>query len=115
MWQLKALCSYWITRGLVHSPAPPRWRAEEKMKIVVIGGTGLIGSKTIRLLRSAGHDALAAAPDTGVNTVTGEGLETILDGAAVVIDLANSRSLSPRPRWTFLRRTRRTFLPQKRA
>jgi uncharacterized protein YbjT (DUF2867 family) len=62
------------------------------MKIVVIGGTGLIGSKTIVRLRSAGHDALAAAPDTGVNTVTGEGLEAALEGADVVVDLANSRS-----------------------
>ena len=65
------------------------------MKIVVIGGTGLIGSKTIVLLRDAGHDALAAAPDTGVNTVTGEGLEAALDGAEVVVDLANSRSFEP--------------------
>ena len=65
------------------------------MKIVVIGGTGLIGSKTIVLLRGAGHDALAAAPNTGVNTVTGEGLEAALDGAEVVIDLANSRSFEP--------------------
>jgi len=65
------------------------------MKIVVIGGTGLIGSKTIVLLRRAGHDALAAAPDTGVNTLTGEGLEAALNGASVVIDLANSRSFEP--------------------
>jgi uncharacterized protein YbjT (DUF2867 family) len=65
------------------------------MKIVVIGGTGLIGSKTVVRLRSAGHDALAAAPDTGVNTVTGEGLDAALDGAEVVIDLANSRSFEP--------------------
>jgi uncharacterized protein YbjT (DUF2867 family) len=62
------------------------------MKIVVIGGTGLIGSKTVALLRAAGHDVLAAAPDTGVNTVTGEGLAHALAGADVVIDLANSRS-----------------------
>jgi uncharacterized protein YbjT (DUF2867 family) len=65
------------------------------MKIVVIGGTGLIGSKTIALLRGAGHDALAAAPDTGVDTVTGEGLDAVLDGADVVVDLANSRSFEP--------------------
>jgi len=62
------------------------------MKIVVIGGTGLIGSKTTVLLRAAGHDALAAAPNTGVNTATGEGLEAALDAAEVVIDLANSPS-----------------------
>jgi uncharacterized protein YbjT (DUF2867 family) len=65
------------------------------MKIVVIGGTGLIGSKTIALLRRAGHDAVAAAPDTGVNTVTGEGLDAALTGADVVIDLANLRSFEP--------------------
>jgi uncharacterized protein YbjT (DUF2867 family) len=68
---------------------------ERRMKIVVIGGTGLIGSKTVMLLRNAGHDVLAAAPDTGVNTVTGEGLEAALDGADTVIDLANSRSFEP--------------------
>jgi uncharacterized protein YbjT (DUF2867 family) len=65
------------------------------MKIVVIGGTGLIGSKTIVRLRAAGHDAQAAAPDTGVNTVTGEGLDAAVEGADVVVDLANSRSFEP--------------------
>ena len=65
------------------------------MKIVVIGGTGLIGSKTIVRLRAAGHEALAAAPDTGINTVTGEGLEAALEGAEVVVDLVNSRSFEP--------------------
>ena len=71
------------------------------MKIVVIGGTGLIGSKTIVLLRNARHDALAAAPNTGVNTLTGEGLEAALHGADVVIDLANSRSFEPSPAMDF--------------
>jgi uncharacterized protein YbjT (DUF2867 family) len=65
------------------------------MKIVVIGGTGRIGSKVIVLLRGAGHDALAAAPNTGVNTLTGEGLEAALDAADVVVDLANSPSFEP--------------------
>ena len=65
------------------------------MKIVVIGGTGLIGSKVVARLRGAGHDALAAAPNTGVNTVTGEGLATALEGAEVVVDLANSPSFEP--------------------
>jgi uncharacterized protein YbjT (DUF2867 family) len=65
------------------------------MKIVVIGGTGLIGSKVIPLLRAKGHDAIAAAPDTGVNTLTGEGLDAALVGADVVVDLANSRSFEP--------------------
>src|SRR5262245_28653947 len=71
------------------------------MKIVVIGGTGLVGSKTIVLLRGAGHDALAAAPDTDVNTVTGEGLVAALDGADVIVDLANSRSFEPTPAMDF--------------
>ncbi|HEX7232795.1 MAG TPA: SDR family oxidoreductase [Candidatus Binatia bacterium] len=60
------------------------------MKIVVIGGTGLIGSKTIPILRQGGHDAVAASPNTGVNTITGEGLAKALAGAQVVIDLANA-------------------------
>lgn len=65
------------------------------MKIVVIGGTGLIGSKAIPLLRAAGHEAVAAAPSTGVDTITGEGLDAVLAGAEVVIDLANSPSFQP--------------------
>jgi uncharacterized protein YbjT (DUF2867 family) len=65
------------------------------MKIVVIGGTGLIGTKTIALLRKAGHEAVAAAPSTGVNTVTGVGLAAVLEGAEVVVDLANSPSFEP--------------------
>jgi uncharacterized protein YbjT (DUF2867 family) len=62
------------------------------MKIVIIGGTGLIGSKTADRLRKQGHDVIAAAPNTGVNTITGEGLAEALAGASVVIDLANSPS-----------------------
>jgi uncharacterized protein YbjT (DUF2867 family) len=63
------------------------------MKIVVIGGTGLIGSKTVALLAKDGHEVLAAAPNTGVNTLTGEGLQQALDGAEVVIDVSNSPTL----------------------
>jgi uncharacterized protein YbjT (DUF2867 family) len=66
------------------------------MKIVVIGGTGLIGSKTVEKLRQLGHEALAAAPNTGVDTITGEGLDAALAGAAVVIDVSNSPSLEER-------------------
>jgi uncharacterized protein YbjT (DUF2867 family) len=65
------------------------------MKIVVIGGTGLIGTKVTALLRGAGHEALAAAPNTGVDTLTGEGLAAALAGAEVVVDLVNSRSFEP--------------------
>ena len=62
------------------------------MKIVVIGGTGLIGSKTVPILRKGGHEVVAASPKSGVNTITGEGLKEVLAGAQVVIDLANSPS-----------------------
>ncbi|HEX5085947.1 MAG TPA: SDR family oxidoreductase, partial [Blastocatellia bacterium] len=62
------------------------------MKIVVIGGTGLIGSKLVTKLREHGHNAVAASPNTGVNTLTGEGLEEVLDGASVVVDVSNSPS-----------------------
>src|SRR5499425_3911513 len=62
------------------------------MKIVVIGGTGLIGSKTVPMLRQGGHEVVAASPTTGVNTITGEGLTEAMAGTQVVIDLANAPS-----------------------
>lgn len=62
------------------------------MKIVVIGGTGLIGTKLVNNLREHGHEAVAAAPNTGVNTLTGEGLADALQGASVVVDVSNSPS-----------------------
>jgi uncharacterized protein YbjT (DUF2867 family) len=62
------------------------------MKLVVIGGTGRVGSKLVAALREHGHQAVAASPDTGVNTLTGEGLADVLRGAAVVVDVANSPS-----------------------
>jgi uncharacterized protein YbjT (DUF2867 family) len=63
------------------------------MKIVVIGGTGLIGSKLVHALDEHGHEAVAAAPSTGVNTLTGEGLPEVLAGASVVVDVSNSPQL----------------------
>lgn len=62
------------------------------MKIVVIGGSGLIGSKLVRILAARGHEVLAASPNSGVNTITGEGLDAALQGASVVVDVANSSS-----------------------
>ena len=62
------------------------------MKIVVIGGTGLIGSKLVKKLSEHGHQAVAAAPDTGVNTLTGEGLAGALKDAQVIVDVSNSPS-----------------------
>src|SRR5262249_49577168 len=66
------------------------------MKIVVIGGTGLIGSKTIPILRQSGHEVVAASPQNGVNSITGEGLKEAMAGTQVVIDLANSPSFEDR-------------------
>jgi uncharacterized protein YbjT (DUF2867 family) len=60
------------------------------MKIVVIGGTGLIGSRVVNTLREHGHEAIAASPNSGVNTVTGEGLAEVLKGASAVVDVSNS-------------------------
>jgi uncharacterized protein YbjT (DUF2867 family) len=71
------------------------------MKIVVIGGTGLIGSKVIARLTQKGHQALAAAPSTGVDTITGKGLDEVLAGAEIVVDLANSPSFEDGPAMEF--------------
>jgi uncharacterized protein YbjT (DUF2867 family) len=71
------------------------------MKIVVIGGTGLIGSKVVEKVRQKGHQAIAAAPNTGVNTITGEGLAEALADAAVVVDVSNSPSFDEQPAMDF--------------
>jgi uncharacterized protein YbjT (DUF2867 family) len=73
------------------------------MKIVVIGGTGLIGSKVVAKLKQKGHEAIAAAPNTGVNTVTGEGLAEALAATAVVVDMANSPSFDEQVAMDFFR------------
>jgi uncharacterized protein YbjT (DUF2867 family) len=62
------------------------------MKIVVIGGTGLIGTKVVNNLRQTGHEVVAASPSSGVNALTGEGLDDALAGTAIVVDVANSPS-----------------------
>ena len=62
------------------------------MKIVVIGGSGFIGSKLVPRLRQRGHDAVAASPNSGVNSVTGEGLAEVLKGASMVVDVSNAPS-----------------------
>ncbi|MFE7168580.1 SDR family oxidoreductase [Streptomyces sp. NPDC057616] len=64
------------------------------MKVVVIGGTGLIGSKLVEKLKEHGHEAVPASPNTGVNTLTGEGLAEVLEGAPVVVDVSNSPSFA---------------------
>ena len=81
------------------------------MKIVVIGGTGLIGSKTVAILRQGGHDVVAASPQSGINTITGEGLKEAMAGAQVVIDLANSPSFEDRAVLEFFETSGRNLLP----
>jgi len=73
------------------------------MKVVVIGGTGLIGSKVVARLRQRGHEAIAASPASGINTLTGEGLDAALAGADIVIDLANSPSFEDQAVLDFFR------------
>jgi uncharacterized protein YbjT (DUF2867 family) len=81
------------------------------MKIVVIGGTGLIGSKTVAILRSRGHEVVAGSPQSGVNTITGEGLKEALAGAQVAIDLANSPSFEDKAVLKFFETSERNLLP----
>jgi uncharacterized protein YbjT (DUF2867 family) len=85
------------------------------MKIVVIGGTGLIGSKVVEMLKQKGHEAIAAAPNTGVNTITGEGLADALAGARVVVDLANSPSFEDQAALDFFQTSGRNLLAAETA
>lgn len=85
------------------------------MKIVVIGGTGLIGSKTIPILSRAGHEVVAASPKSGVNTITGEGLAQALAGAQVVIDLSNSPSFEDNAVLEFFQTSGRNLLAAEKA
>jgi uncharacterized protein YbjT (DUF2867 family) len=85
------------------------------MKIVVIGGTGLIGSKTVAILRQGGHEVVAASPQSGVNTITGEGLKEAMASAQVVIDLANSPSFEDKVVMEFVETSGRNLLAAEAA
>jgi len=85
------------------------------MKFVVIGGTGLIGSKTVAILRRGGHEVVAASPNSGVNTITGEGLAEAVAGAQVVIDLANSPSFEDKAVLEFFETSGRNLLAAEAA
>src|SRR5947208_9805182 len=85
------------------------------MKIVVIGGTGLIGSKTVPILRQRGHEVIAASPNTGVNSITGEGLKEAMAGTQVVIDLANSPSFEDKAVLEFFETSGRNLLAAEAA
>lgn len=80
------------------------------MKIVVIGGSGLIGSKLVSILRQRGHEVVAASPSSGVNTITGEGLAEVLAGTDVVVDVANSPSFEDRAVLEFFETSGRNLL-----
>jgi uncharacterized protein YbjT (DUF2867 family) len=85
------------------------------MKIVVIGGTGLIGSRLVNKLREHGHEAVAAAPNTGVNSLTGEGLAEVLKGASVVVDVSNSPSWEDAAVLNFFQTSTRNLLTDEAA
>lgn len=85
------------------------------MRIVVVGGTGLVGSKVVHALRKHGHDAIVASPDTGVNTITGDGVDEILKGASVVIDVSNSPSFADDEVLKFFRTSTRNLLAAEEA
>lgn len=85
------------------------------MKIVVVGGTGLIGSKLIKKLKDKGHEAIAASPSTGVNTITGEGLTRVLKGADIVVDVANSPSFEDKAVLEFFETSGRNLLKAEQA
>ena len=80
------------------------------MKLVIIGGTGLIGSKVVARLREQGHEAVPASPDTGVNTLTGKGLADVLEGAAVLVDVSNSPSFEEKAVMEFFTTSTRNLL-----
>jgi uncharacterized protein YbjT (DUF2867 family) len=90
-------------------------RKGEHMKIVVIGGTGLIGSKLVARLRAQGHEAVPASPDSGVNTLTGEGLSEALEGAQVVVDVSNSPSFEDEAVLAFFSTSTRNILDAEAA
>src|SRR5258705_1587384 len=90
-------------------------RRRKYMKIVVIGGTGLIGSKLITKLKASGHQAVAAAPNTGVNTLTGEGVAEVLKGAQVVVDVSNSPSFEDVAVMNFFQTSTRNLLSYEAA
>jgi uncharacterized protein YbjT (DUF2867 family) len=85
------------------------------MKIVVIGGTGLIGSKAVAILRQSGHEVVAASPKNGINTITGAGLKEAMAGAQVAIDLANSPSFEDKAVLEFFQTSGRNLLPAEAA
>src|SRR4051812_16380660 len=104
--KVKPLRSEKVQKGIVELTSG----RNNKMKIVVIGGSGLIGSKVVTILRERGHEIVPASPSTGVNTLTGEGLAKALAGAQVVVDVANSPSFEDKPALEFFETSGRILL-----
>jgi uncharacterized protein YbjT (DUF2867 family) len=107
-----SLCHVWRCRPVLAAARPTEGNT---MKIVVIGGTGLIGSKLVTKLGEKGHEAIAASPDTGVNTLTGEGLAEAFEGAQVVVDVSNSPSFEDAAVLEFFETSTRNLLAAEAA
>jgi uncharacterized protein YbjT (DUF2867 family) len=103
------------TRHKIKTQSRKRKHMNNKMKIVVIGGTGLIGTKLVNNLRNRGHEVLAASPKSGVNTFTGEGLAEALTGAQVVVDVANAPSWEDKAVMEFFQTAGRNLLAAEKA
>jgi uncharacterized protein YbjT (DUF2867 family) len=99
----------------IHPLSPVIPSERHHMKIVVIGGSGLIGSKLVTRLDEHGHEAVAASPDSGVNTLTGDGLTEALDGASVVVDVSNSPSFEDAAVLEFFETSTRNILAAEAA
>ena len=106
---------YRLTNGSICFMDEFAYNKEKSMKIVVVGGTGLIGSKLIKKLRDKGHEAIAASPSTGVNTLTGEGLAGALEGAHAVVDVANAPSFEDKAVLQFFETSTRNLLKAEQA
>jgi uncharacterized protein YbjT (DUF2867 family) len=104
------LCASYVGKHKQEPKGNELRRFVMSMKIVVIGGTGLIGSKVVEKLRAQGHEAVAAAPNTGVNTLTGEGLAEVLKNASVVVDVSNSPSFEEKASMEFFQTSTRNLL-----
>src|SRR5882672_1120861 len=88
---------------------------KNNIKIVVIGGSGLIGTKLVNNLRQQGHEVVAASPSSGVNTLTGEGLTEALNGAQVVVDVTNAPSFEDKPALDFFETSGRNLLSAEKS
>ena len=109
------MCRTVMAPAQMTAGASSRHRKGSLMRIVVLGGTGLIGSKLVNVLRNHGHQAVPASPDSGVNTLTGEGLAEALERADVVVDVTNSPSFEDEAVLQFFETSTRNILDAEEA